>query len=76
MTPDASDPPVEIVPLGRERLRPRRRADRDGLACYLTTARRENLRFYRRLGFQVEHDALQLAPDGPTSWGMRRPPRT
>ena len=51
------------------------RADRDGLACYLTTARRENLRFYGRLGFQVEHDALHLAPDGPTSWGMRRLPR-
>lgn len=51
------------------------RADRDGQACYLTTARRENLRFYGRLGFEVEHDALQLAPDGPTSWGMRRPPR-
>ena len=52
------------------------RADQDGLACYLTTARRENLRFYGRLGFEVEHDALQLAPGGPTSWGMRRPPRT
>jgi ribosomal protein S18 acetylase RimI-like enzyme len=52
------------------------RADRDELACYLTTARRENLAFYRRLGFEVEHDALQLAPDGPTSWGMRRPPRS
>jgi GNAT superfamily N-acetyltransferase len=52
------------------------RADQDGLACYLTTARRENLRFYGRFGFEVEHDALQLAPGGPTSWGMRRPPRT
>jgi GNAT superfamily N-acetyltransferase len=52
------------------------RADRDGLACYLTTARRENVRFYGRLGFEVEHDALPLAPGGPTSWGMRRPPQT
>jgi GNAT superfamily N-acetyltransferase len=52
------------------------RADQDGLACYLTTARRENLRFYGRFGFKVEHDALPLAPGGPTSWGMRRPPRT
>jgi GNAT superfamily N-acetyltransferase len=52
------------------------RADQDGLACYLTTARRENLRFYGRFGFEVERDALPLAPDGPTSWGMRRAPRT
>jgi GNAT superfamily N-acetyltransferase len=52
------------------------RADRDGLACYLTTARRENLRFYGRLGFEVEHELLPLGPGGPTLWGMRRPPRT
>jgi GNAT superfamily N-acetyltransferase len=51
------------------------RADQDGLPCYLTTARRENLRFYGRLGFEVEHDALPLVPGGPTSWGMRRAPR-
>jgi GNAT superfamily N-acetyltransferase len=51
------------------------RADRDRLPCYLTTGRRENLRFYERFGFVVEHDALQLVPGGPTSWGMRRAPR-
>jgi GNAT superfamily N-acetyltransferase len=51
------------------------RADREGLPCYLTTGRRENLRFYERFGFVVEHDALPLVPGGPTSWGMRRAPR-
>jgi GNAT superfamily N-acetyltransferase len=51
------------------------RADQDGLPCYLTTARRENLAFYRRSGFDVEHDALPLVPGGPTHWGMRRPAR-
>jgi GNAT superfamily N-acetyltransferase len=50
------------------------RADQDRLPCYLTTGRRENLAFYRRFGFQVEHDALPLVPGGPTSWGLRRPP--
>jgi ribosomal protein S18 acetylase RimI-like enzyme len=50
------------------------RADAAGLACYLTTARGENVPFYQRFGFQVEADALPLVPGGPTHWGMRRPP--
>jgi GNAT superfamily N-acetyltransferase len=50
------------------------RADAEGLACYLTTARGENVPFYQRFGFQVEADALPLVPGGPTHWGMRRPP--
>lgn len=50
------------------------RADAEGLACYLTTARGENVPFYQRFGFQVEDDALPLVPGGPTQWGMRRPP--
>ena len=52
------------------------RADQAGLPCYLTTARRENLAFYERFGFEVADDALPLVPNGPTAWGMRRPPRT
>jgi ribosomal protein S18 acetylase RimI-like enzyme len=50
------------------------RADSQRLACYLTTARAENLKFYRRFGFEVEAEALQLVPGGPTHWAMRRPP--
>lgn len=52
------------------------RADQAGLPCYLTTAKRENLAFYERFGFEVADDALPLVPNGPTSWGMRRPPMT
>jgi hypothetical protein len=40
----------------------------------LTTARKENLAFYGRFGFEVSDDALPLVPNGPTAWGMRRPP--
>lgn len=50
------------------------RADAQGMACYLTTARRENVGFYRRFGFQVEAEGLPLVPGGPTHWAMRRPP--
>jgi GNAT superfamily N-acetyltransferase len=50
------------------------RADAQGLPCYLTTGRSENLRFYRRFGFQVVADGLVLVPGGPTSWGMHRSP--
>jgi ribosomal protein S18 acetylase RimI-like enzyme len=49
------------------------RADQAGLPCYLTTAKRENVGFYERFGFEVASDALPLLPGGPTSWGMRRP---
>lgn len=51
------------------------RADAQGMACYLTTARGENLGFYRRFGFQVEAEGLPLVPGGPTHWAMRRPPQ-
>jgi ribosomal protein S18 acetylase RimI-like enzyme len=52
------------------------RADQAGLACYLTTAKRENVAFYERFGFEVANDALPLLPGGPTQWGMRRPAKT
>jgi ribosomal protein S18 acetylase RimI-like enzyme len=49
------------------------RADAERLPCYLTTARGENLGFYRRFGFEVEAEGLPLVPGGPTHWAMRRP---
>lgn len=51
------------------------RANQSGLPCYLTTAKSDNVGFYERFGFVVVSDALPLVPDGPTSWGMRRPGR-
>jgi ribosomal protein S18 acetylase RimI-like enzyme len=50
------------------------RADSQRLPCYLTTARGENVAFYRRFGFEVEAEGLPLVPGGPTHWAMRRPP--
>jgi len=51
------------------------RAERQGLPCYLETARPRNVEFYRRFGFEVVNDALSLVPDGPTHWAMWRPRR-
>lgn len=50
------------------------RAERAGLPCYLETARRQNVGYYARFGFQVVDDALALVPNGPTHWAMWRPP--
>ncbi len=49
-----------------------RRADRDGVACYLETSDRANVAYYERFGFKVVDDALALVPNGPTHVAMRR----
>jgi GNAT superfamily N-acetyltransferase len=68
-------PPAQGRGLGSRLIAPGlARADAQRLPCYLTTARDENLGFYRRFGFQVEEEGLPLLPGGPTHWGMRRPP--
>ena len=68
-------PTAQGLGLGTRLLEPvLARADREGLPCYLETARQENVGFYERLGFRVEHEALPLVPGGPTHWALRRPP--
>ena len=49
------------------------RADATGAASYLETPSAANVRFYERLGFEVERDGVELLPGGPTHWLMRRP---
>ncbi len=49
-----------------------RRADRDGVGCYLETSDRANVAYYERFGFKVVDDALALVPNGPTHVAMRR----
>ncbi|HEX2468140.1 MAG TPA: GNAT family N-acetyltransferase [Solirubrobacterales bacterium] len=49
------------------------RADATGAASYLETPSAANVRFYERLGFEVERDSVELLPGGPTHWLMRRP---
>ena len=48
-----------------------RRADADGLPCYLETVNPDNLPFYRRHGFEVAADG-QLPKDGLHVWAMVR----
>jgi GNAT superfamily N-acetyltransferase len=50
-------------------------ADEDGLACYLETQKPDNLPYYRRFGYEVEHE-LRPVRRGPPLWTMSRPPRT
>lgn len=50
------------------------RADREGLAVTLETAKERNLPLYRRQGFEVLRELAPPAPGGPTVWTMRRPP--
>ncbi len=48
------------------------RVDATGLAGHLETADRAHVAFYERFGFAFERE-LQLIPDGPPHWTMRRP---
>lgn len=48
-----------------------RRAEADGVACYLETQRRANIPFYRRFGFE-EIGEISL-PGSPPVWRMLRP---
>lgn len=50
-----------------------RRADEEGVFCYLETQKEQNLAYYRRYGFET---ASELRLDGgPPLWSMRREPR-
>jgi len=50
-----------------------RRADAEGLPCYLETETPDNVAYYRRHGFDVRSE--WDVPDGPHMWGMLRPAR-
>jgi len=49
-----------------------RAADAEGLPCFLETSAEANVRFYRRLGFEVAAE-VDLPDGGPRTWAMRRP---
>jgi GNAT superfamily N-acetyltransferase len=50
-----------------------RRADEQGLPCYLETMKEVNLAFYGKHGFRVA-DEKQIADGGPHIWALLRPP--
>jgi len=50
-----------------------KRADEQGLPCYLETMKEVNLAFYRKHGFRVA-DEKQIANGGPHIWALLRPP--
>jgi GNAT superfamily N-acetyltransferase len=69
------DPTAQRTGLGGRLLEPVLAiADRDGVDCYLETAKPENAEYYARHGFVVVDPALQLVPDGPSHLAMRRRP--
>jgi hypothetical protein len=50
-----------------------RRADADGLPCYLETMKERNVPFYQKYGFEVVVDEL-VPKGGPRLWTMKRQP--
>lgn len=50
-------------------------ADQEGFDCYLETSDPANVAYYRRFGFELVAEGLQLVPSGPTHTAMRRPAR-
>jgi GNAT superfamily N-acetyltransferase len=69
------DPPLQGRGIGGRLIQPiLGEADRDGLPCYLETAKSRNVPFYEKHGFAVVEETD--APDaGPHMWLMRREPR-
>ncbi len=51
------------------------RADAERSDCYLETSARANVAWYKRFGFSVVDDDLELVPGGPTHVAMRRSPQ-
>jgi len=69
-------PPEQGTGLGSSLMLPiMRRADEEGLPCYLETGTEVNVRFYSRRGFEVAAEG-NLPGGGPQYWCMRRPPAT
>lgn len=52
-----------------------RRADEDGLDCYLETQKRDNVAYYGRFGYQLERE-LKPVTGGPPLFLMRRAPKS
>jgi ribosomal protein S18 acetylase RimI-like enzyme len=50
------------------------RCDRDDIGAYLESSNKDNLVFYRHLGFEVT-GSIDLPDGGPQVWPMWRPPR-
>ncbi|MGW5384523.1 hypothetical protein [Nocardia sp. NPDC003963] len=46
-------------------------AEQAGVRAFLETSAERNLRFYRRLGFEVT-DEVAIPDSGPTTWCMLR----
>ncbi len=68
------DPQFQGNGLGNTLINPvLKRADAEGLPCYLDSGNPRNLSFYHRQGFEVA-DEVEL-PDGPKIWAMVRQPR-
>jgi len=69
------DPPRQGQGLGSALVRPvLKRADGEGVRCYLDTTLERNLTFYRRHGFDVVH-AGAFPKGGPRFWTLLREPR-
>ncbi|MBA3527977.1 MAG: GNAT family N-acetyltransferase [Propionibacteriaceae bacterium] len=68
------DPTCQGRGLGESLMRPiLSRADHDGVACYLETPNRGNVRFYERRGFQVMAET-DIPESDVHIWLMRRDP--
>jgi GNAT superfamily N-acetyltransferase len=48
--------------------------DTDNLVCHLHTSDQANLAYYGRWGFELTQPAIHAGADGPTYYGMTRPP--
>ena len=52
-----------------------KQADADHLPCYLETDTKENVKLYRKHGYEVENEDVVALPEPLRMWTMKRPAR-
>lgn len=68
------DPDAQGMGIGTRLLAPGLAlADQAGQPCYLETMTERNVRWYRKLGFEVRSEGVSFNPGGPPNWTMIRP---
>ncbi len=69
------EPTFQGKGVGGELLQPiLKRADQEGLPCYLETMNPKNVPFYQKHGFQMVHTSV-IPKGGPQMWAFRREPQ-
>lgn len=69
------EPSMQGQGIGTRLLKPiLERADEAGERCFLETASKQNVAWYRGLGFEISESEIPFIPNGPPNWTLLREP--